>query len=83
LNDEDEEDQMILEFERRKQKCEARGLTVAEVFPPPAGAAAPVEEEDIAKADNYVLKAIEALVKGEKPAVASTDAYGCGVKYKN
>jgi peroxiredoxin len=41
------------------------------------------DSEDIAKADNYVLKAIEALVKGEKPAVASTDAYGCGVKYKN
>ena len=36
---------------------------------------------DIAKADNYVLKAIEALAEGKKPKVSSTDAYGCGVKY--
>jgi peroxiredoxin len=39
------------------------------------------DQADIAKADNHVLKALEALAKGEKPAVSSTEPYGCGVKY--
>lgn len=39
------------------------------------------DQPDIAKADNYVLKAIEALEDGKKPEVSSTEAYGCGVKY--
>ena len=39
------------------------------------------DTEDIAKADNYVLKALESLAKGEKPAVTSTESYGCSVKY--
>ena len=36
---------------------------------------------DIAKADNYVLKTLEALKAGKAPAVSSTEPYGCGVKY--
>jgi peroxiredoxin len=31
---------------------------------------------------NYVDEALAKLVKGEKPGVASTKSYGCGVKYK-
>lgn len=37
--------------------------------------------EDIAKSDNYVVQALEALAKGEAPATASTAPYGCSVKY--
>lgn len=40
------------------------------------------DSDDIAKAKNYVMAALAALKKGEKPATTSTEAYGCGVKYK-
>ena len=36
---------------------------------------------DITKADNYVLSALKALSEGAKPAVTSSEPYGCGVKY--
>jgi len=36
---------------------------------------------DIAKAENYVASAVEALIKGDKVANASTKPYGCGIKY--
>lgn len=36
---------------------------------------------DIAKADNYVLKALAALKAGKQPNPASTESYGCSVKY--
>lgn len=36
---------------------------------------------DIEKADNYVLDAIDALEKGNAPAVPQTQPYGCSVKY--
>lgn len=36
---------------------------------------------DIEKADNYALAAVEALLKGEVPAVTETRSYGCSVKY--
>lgn len=36
---------------------------------------------DITKADNYVVAALEALRKGEKPQVGSAAPYGCAVKY--
>ena len=36
---------------------------------------------DIAKADNYVLKTLEALKQGKTPDPASTESYGCSVKY--
>jgi peroxiredoxin len=39
------------------------------------------DASDIGKADNYAAAALDALLKGEKPAVAATQAYGCGVKY--
>jgi peroxiredoxin len=37
--------------------------------------------DDIAKATNYVLKAIDELEAGKPVSVASTKSYGCGVKY--
>ena len=36
---------------------------------------------DIAKADNYVMAAIDALQNGETPAMQETKPYGCSVKY--
>lgn len=36
---------------------------------------------DIAKADNFVLKALQGLAEGRTPEVTSTDPYGCSVKY--
>jgi peroxiredoxin len=36
---------------------------------------------DIAKANNYVLKALDALNAGSTPEVGSTASYGCSVKY--
>lgn len=41
-----------------------------------------VDAGDIAKADNYVLKALDAVKAGNTPKVTSTEPYGCGVKYK-
>lgn len=38
--------------------------------------------KDIDKATNYVSAAIESLIAGTPIAVASTQAYGCNVKYK-
>jgi peroxiredoxin len=35
-----------------------------------------------AAAENYVQKAVAALKEGKKPAPASTEPYGCSVKYK-
>jgi peroxiredoxin len=35
-----------------------------------------------ADAKDYVLDAVKAAVKGEKPAVSETKPYGCSVKYK-
>ncbi len=35
------------------------------------------------KARNYVVEAVEALAKGSTVATATTDSYGCSVKYKN
>ena len=37
--------------------------------------------EDIAKADNYVVAALESALKGEAVAVSESRPYGCGVKY--
>jgi hypothetical protein len=37
--------------------------------------------DDVAKAENYVARALDATIKGEKIKIASTKAYGCGVKY--
>ncbi|MCE3012373.1 MAG: redoxin domain-containing protein [Proteobacteria bacterium] len=37
--------------------------------------------DDVAKAENYVAQALDATIKGEKIKIASTKAYGCGVKY--
>lgn len=39
------------------------------------------DQADITKADNYVLKALEAVKAGKAPATASSEPYGCGVKY--
>jgi len=41
------------------------------------------DAEDIAKADNYVLKALAALKDGKQPEKTSTEPYGCSVKYGN
>lgn len=40
-----------------------------------------VDSDDIAKATNYVTAALDAIAKGETPSVASSEAYGCNVKY--
>ena len=39
------------------------------------------DKADVAKAENYVAQALDATIKGEKIKIASTKAYGCGVKY--
>ncbi len=39
------------------------------------------DKNDIATADNYVVAAVEAVLKGEKPATQETKSYGCPVKY--
>lgn len=39
------------------------------------------DQADIAKADNYVLAALNALAKGEAVKTTSTPPYGCSVKY--
>ncbi|MFZ4762415.1 MAG: redoxin domain-containing protein [Alphaproteobacteria bacterium] len=36
---------------------------------------------DIPKADNYVVKALDALKAGKTPEITTTKSYGCGVKY--
>jgi peroxiredoxin len=41
------------------------------------------DKNDITKAENYVASAMAAIKKGESVKVAKTNAYGCGVKYKN
>lgn len=38
--------------------------------------------EDIASSNNYVLAAIDALRQGRTPSPASTEPYGCSVKYE-
>ncbi len=43
---------------------------------------ASAEKADVAGAHNYVAAALDATLKGEKVALASTKAYGCSVKYK-
>jgi len=35
------------------------------------------------KGTNYVAAAVEAVLKGKKPAVAETKAFGCSIKYAN
>ncbi len=40
------------------------------------------KQEDIAGATNYVSAAIDALKAGKPVETATTQAYGCGVKYK-
>lgn len=39
------------------------------------------DAKDIAGAKNYVFAALDALAAGKPVEVASTEAYGCGVKY--
>lgn len=39
------------------------------------------DKADVTKAENYVAQALDATIKGEKIKIASTKAYGCGVKY--
>ncbi|MDD2662163.1 MAG: redoxin domain-containing protein [Dechloromonas sp.] len=39
------------------------------------------KKEDIARADNYVKLALNDLAAGRKPAHASTQPYGCTIKY--
>jgi peroxiredoxin len=36
---------------------------------------------DIGKADNYVAQALDALLAGKSPSPATTQPYGCGIKY--
>jgi peroxiredoxin len=40
------------------------------------------DQEDIAKADNYVAKALDEVLAGKPVTTAETKAYGCSVKYK-
>jgi peroxiredoxin len=42
---------------------------------------ASADKADVEKAENYVAQALDATIKGEKIKIASTKAYGCGVKY--
>ena len=42
---------------------------------------ASADQSDIEKAENYVEKALDATLQGQKIMIASTKAYGCGVKY--
>jgi peroxiredoxin len=37
--------------------------------------------EDIAKAENHVVKAVDAALEGKAVETAKTEPYGCGVKY--
>lgn len=37
--------------------------------------------DDIVGASNYVRAAVDALAQGEQPTLASTEPYGCAVKY--
>ncbi len=39
------------------------------------------DASDVAKADNYVMMAVEALMAGETPTPSETKPYGCSVKY--
>lgn len=39
------------------------------------------DAEDVKSAKNYVRAALDALLKGKVPQVASTQSYGCSVKY--
>ncbi len=39
------------------------------------------DAEDIAKSENYVSKALDAIVAGQEVATTVTKAYGCSVKY--
>ncbi len=39
------------------------------------------DPDDVEKANNYVKAAMEALVEGKTPEIATTSAYGCSVKY--
>lgn len=39
--------------------------------------------DDIAKAKNYVLVALEELLSGKEVSVKTSQPYGCSVKYKN
>jgi peroxiredoxin len=41
------------------------------------------DQEDIAKAKNYVQTALDAAMSGKPVEPASTTSYGCGVKYKD
>jgi peroxiredoxin len=43
---------------------------------------ASTRSSDIASSSNYVLQAVDALMQGRTPAPATTDSYGCSVKYK-
>jgi peroxiredoxin len=43
---------------------------------------ASTDSEDIAKADNYVAKALDEVLAGKPVTTAETKSYGCGVKYK-
>lgn len=38
--------------------------------------------QDIASSSNYVMQALDAILQGRAPAPASTEPYGCSVKYK-
>lgn len=40
------------------------------------------EQSDIAKADNYVAKALDEVLAGKPVSQAETQSYGCSVKYK-
>ena len=39
------------------------------------------DKEDVAKADNYVAKALDEVLAGKPVTTAETKPYGCGVKY--
>jgi peroxiredoxin len=39
------------------------------------------DPEDIAKAENYVISALDALKAGNKVTTTVTPSYGCGIKY--
>ncbi len=40
------------------------------------------DKEDVAKADNYVAKALDEVLAGKPVTTAETKSYGCSVKYK-
>lgn len=39
------------------------------------------DSADVAKADNYVSKALDEIIAGSEVSIASTKQYGCSVKY--